>query len=229
MSLTHIPAGNSAASLGQSATMLRAMSAKKKVQDVAKTVQSFDQKDGVDLNTNPDQVSVKDAQAAVSAADIMMVIGGNPLAAVPEKVTGDASFGEGGAPEEMDVQVKEAFGSPQQVRFQAKDDGTKIYSAPDLLGYVTVREHKDGTLFISTGKDAAKEFESLSSESFQVPQQATPKTEESQDGLWRLIPSTTQKDVEKVVDQGKRTLGGWLSALGQAAESVGQNIQKNLK
>ena len=211
MSFTHIPAGKSAATFGQSATMLRAMSTKKKVQDVAKTVQAFDQKDGVDLNNEPNTVSVKDASAAVTAGDIMMVVGGNPFAAIPEKVSGIASFGEDGQAKDLDVSVQETLGSAQQVRFKKQEDGTSIYSAPDLLGYVTVREHKDGTLFIATGNEPAKDFESMASENFKAPTEEL-QTGEKQEGLWRLVPTSTD-EMTKAVDDGARKLGGWLSKI----------------
>lgn len=222
MSLTHIPAGRGAAGLGDSAKMLRAQGVKSKVLKTTEIVKGFDQKDGVDLNSEPGSVSVKSVDAPINATDMMMVMSGNPLAAIPEKITGEARFGESGEATFADFSVKESLGNPQQIRFQQTDDGAKVYSAPDLMGYVTVREHKDGTLFIATGSDPAKDFKSLTSE-FQAPQapDAAPINGPQKEGVWRLVPDSigevnveeTGKKVVDALDSGVKTLGGWLSKL----------------
>jgi hypothetical protein len=231
MSLTHIPAGRSAAGLGESAKMLRAKKAKSKVLNTAKVVQAFDQQDGVDLNKEANKVSVKDASAPMNTTDMMFLMSGNPMAAITEKITGEASFGADGEATSADLSVQESIGKAQQVRFQQTEDGAKVYSAPDLMGYVTVREHQDGTLFIATGSDPAQDFQNLTSSEFQAPETA-PSEGPQKEGLWRMVPASvadvdieeTSEKVVSAIDSGAKKLGGWLSKLTKTAEKAASDL-----
>ncbi len=222
MSFTHIPSGQAAANVQDSARMARANMAKSKVHQVAEAIKGFDQKPEVDLDPEPDRVTIKEQNAPMTATKIVSAMTVNPFAAIPEKLSGTGHYKDGQVLE-LDATVKEPLGGDKRVRFQQKDDGVKVYSAPDMLGTIAVREHTDGTLFIATGKDADQVYEAFLSDDFSGGQGGIENLTEGavgKEGLARYVPDSLGSDLTEVADktqraiqQGGRKFGDWLSEL----------------
>lgn len=204
---------------------------KNKVLETAKTIKGFDQKKDVDKAPEQDKVSITSQDAPVSTGQIMTAVLANPLAAIPEKVSGEASF-KGDDVQSMDASKKAALSKPQEFRYEKLEDGTTVYSGKDDFGYLTVREQKDGTLFIAASKEPAKDFASLSAPEFTPPEDTSHSVagDSPKSGISRYIPSSVGSvnlseaadNATEAVSEGTKKLGDWLSDITKSVSSASQ-------
>lgn len=213
MSTFHVPPGKLGSTPGEMAKVGRAKMLKDKVLKVAKSVQSFDQKEGVDLAPEADKVSIQGQKPKVTGEDMLVAMSYNMMAALPDKISGEGTFQEGQVTN-LDVttepQVKiPGLSKPEEFRFEKKNDGTTIYSANDGFGYLTVREQKDGTLFIASGKEPAKDFAALAADDFQF--QPPSADEKSGFSVAGVNLSEAAGKASDAVTKGGQKLGDLLS------------------
>lgn len=213
MSIFQVPPGKMGSTPSEMTKVGRAKMLKDKVLKVAKSVQGFDQKEGVDNAPEPDKVSIKGQTPKVTGEDVLVAMSYNMMAAIPDKVTGEGTFKDGQvtkleATTEPQVKIP-GFSKPEEFRFEKKDDGTTIYSANDGFGYLTVREQQDGTLFIASGKEPGKDFATLAADDFQPP--APGEKGESGFSVAGFNLSDAATKASDTVAQGSRKLGDLLS------------------
>lgn len=233
LSFSHIVPGQSPSNATDAARLARAKMIKGTVLKTAETVKGFNQKPG-DGDEAEDKIDIKGQNAPTSTATKVLAFASmNPLMmmGVSGQLSGKETLDKDGEVKTLDATTTTMAGT-EEIRYEKKDDGSKIYSASDMLGYLTIREQKDGTLFIAPGKD---QFNNFASDDFQAPANPVvdpnaPKTE----GVSSFIPasvgdinlSETASKAGDAINEGGKKLGAWLSDI---SDSVSESMNTAAK
>jgi hypothetical protein len=174
----------------------KATSARNTVAEVGARMAALDQQDGVDLSGKKGEVDVSNAKLPSQGG-----LGGLISAVVPEKVTGFANYGEDGQLQSL-YTASEDISGKKELQYQRNQDGSQTYAVTTSTGQTTVRESRDGTLFMIDSPQAdAQDWNTMTSPDFKAPEQ---KPEER--------PRTTD-DAKRDWNAGVKKRSGLLSGL----------------